>query len=213
MNINQKLIQYYKERAKEYERIYAKPERQEDIRKAAEYLKMLVIGQRVLEIACGTGFWTQFISTAARSILATDINAPVIDIARSKGFPDTVEFRVADMFIKQPGTYDVIFGGFIFSHILKQDRKDFFSRLKNLCEPGTLLILMDNRYVERSNHPITGTDEAGNTFQTRYLDDGSAHNVLKNFPDEAELRESLIGIAESVDVKELNYFWMLWCGF
>lgn len=211
--MNQDLVFYYQQRAKEYERIYAKPERQEDIRMAAEHLKMLVIGQRVLEIACGTGFWTQFISTAARSILATDINAPVIDIARSKGFPDTVEFRVADMFSKHAGTYDVIFGGFVFSHILKQDRKDFFFRLKNLYEPGTLLILMDNNYVAGSNHPITGTDEAGNTFQTRCLDDGSVHKVLKNFPGEAELRNYLIGIAESVQVKELNYFWMLSCRF
>jgi hypothetical protein len=37
--MNKDLVEYYKERAKEYELIYAKPERQEDLKKAAEILQ------------------------------------------------------------------------------------------------------------------------------------------------------------------------------
>ncbi|MBU4486623.1 MAG: hypothetical protein KKD38_06805 [Candidatus Delongbacteria bacterium] len=51
--------QYYAERAKEHDKVYLKPERQEDIKKIHEYLKDAFAGMNVLEVACGTRYWTQ----------------------------------------------------------------------------------------------------------------------------------------------------------
>lgn len=208
--MNQDMILYYQERAKEYERIYAKPERQEDIKAAAEIVKRLFDGKNVLEIACGTGFWTQFIAETAKSILATDINQTVIEIAKAKQLKEpSVSFEVADMFKNHKNRYESLFGGFIFSHILKQERRTFFENLVSLSEKGAEIVLMDNLYVEGSNHPITDTDDFGNTFQTRKLDDGSTHRVLKNFPDEQELRDTISDFTDDVSYNRLNYFWIL----
>lgn len=211
--MNTDMIQYYHERAHEYERIYAKPERQNDIALAIQTVQAITKNKNVFEIACGTGFWTQFIAQSAKAVCATDINASVLDIARTKNFPPTVELRVADMYSQQRGTFDLVFGGFIFSHLLKQERSAFVQRLQAISAPNAELVLMDNNYVEGSNHPITERDEAGNTFQTRRLEDGTVHRVLKNFPNEAELRDDLSRFTENIKFVQLQYFWILSCRF
>ena len=66
------LIQYYARRVREYDRVYAKPERQEELSKLRALLRRLLAGHDVLELACGTGCWTEVISTVVRSVVATD---------------------------------------------------------------------------------------------------------------------------------------------
>lgn len=57
--------------------------------------------------------------------------------------------------------------------------------------------------------PISRTDEHGDTYQMRGLDDGSRHEVLKNFPTESELRAAVHGMATEVRVELLQYYWAL----
>jgi demethylmenaquinone methyltransferase/2-methoxy-6-polyprenyl-1,4-benzoquinol methylase len=64
---------------------------------------------------------------------------------------------------------------------------------------------MDNRYVEGSSSPLSRRDGAGNTYQTRRLDDGSTHEVLKNFPSARDLRERL---GAETRVTEYEYDWV-----
>ena len=52
MAINQNLKSYYAHRAHEYERIYHKPERQQDLANLELLLPQLLAGRNVLEIAC-----------------------------------------------------------------------------------------------------------------------------------------------------------------
>jgi hypothetical protein len=61
----------------------------------------------------------------------------------------------------------------------------------------------------RSGTPISRTDEHGDTYQSRRLDDGSRHEVLKNFPAEPELRAAVEGLAADVRVEFLRYYWIL----
>src|SRR5580704_16950191 len=84
--MNTDLVAYYRERAKEYEALYEKPERQEDFAKAAAILKSIFTGKKVFEIGCGTGYWTRHIAEVATSVLATDINQEVLDIAATKAY-------------------------------------------------------------------------------------------------------------------------------
>jgi ubiquinone/menaquinone biosynthesis C-methylase UbiE len=95
---DENLKDYYARRAREYERIYDKPERQEDLARLREIVPSLLDGRDVLEIACGTGYWTQHVAARAESMLATDINDEVLELARSKPFPrDNVEFARIDI--------------------------------------------------------------------------------------------------------------------
>ena len=82
------MVKYYGDRAKEYEEIYAwrDPDRQKEQDLMGEELKKAFNGKRVLDIGCGTGYWTQMISETVESVLGIDINEAVLDIARSKEY-------------------------------------------------------------------------------------------------------------------------------
>lgn len=209
--MNEDLIKYYKERAKEYEKIYLKPERQKDLNLSTSILQERLANKNVLEIACGTGFWTEKIAQTAASIFATDINESVIEIAKQKHYSKNhVTFDIADLFDRDITIgYESLFGGFILSHILLQDIDKFFIKVNQSVMPGGTVVFIDNNFVKGGSHPITQTDEVGNTYQKRTLESGSTHLVLKNFLTEPFLEEKLSGIATGVEFFNLEYYWIL----
>ena len=205
------LLTYYARRAAEYERIYQKPERQDDLRVLADRLRELFTSRRILEIACGTGYWTERIAPAAQHIVASDANEEVLEIAGSKPYPTArVDFTRADAFDLSTisGTFDAAFAGFWWSHLKKSELASFLHQLDERLEPRSLVAFIDNRYVEGSSTPISRVDEEGNSYQLRRLDDGSEHEVLKNFPSEEELRAAA-GPREAVTIELHPYYWLL----
>jgi SAM-dependent methyltransferase len=209
--MNADLVLYYKERAKEYEKIYSKPGRKGDLLLAEQILQDTFSDKDVFEIACGTGYWTLKISHTAKQILATDINASVLEIAKSKKFlPGKVSFQEADIFSLTPvKKHQSLFGGFIWSHINNEDLNNFIDIAKSLVHPGGTMVFMDNNYVEGSNLPIAGNDDSGNTYQIRTLENGTRHKVLKNFPTEKFIRQLLNGKATDVEFIGLQHYWIL----
>lgn len=129
--MNKDLVLYYKERAREYENIYNKPERQEDLLQATDILQEIFTGKKVLEIACGTGYWTERIAETAKTILATDINETVIEIAKNKIYSRAqVSFKLMDIYhLPDEITHENLFGGFIFSHIKLENLNNFIDTI------------------------------------------------------------------------------------
>src|SRR6185437_13796275 len=117
--MNTDIVAYYRKRANEYEKIYQKPERQEELAEITELLQNGFANKTVFEIACGTGFWTQRISESAVSVFATDVNEEVLDIAMSKLYRrPNVHFEKDDIFnLQHRHKHEALFGGFIWSHI------------------------------------------------------------------------------------------------
>jgi len=203
-------IKYYSERAVEYEKIYNKPERQQDIPMVINYLQEQFNNKDIIEIACGTAYWTQYISKSAKHILATDINKSVIDIARSKQYEkENVKFQITDVFNlpNNLGMYEAGVGGFIWSHIPKQKLTMFLRKFLSLIEPGGFVIFVDNNYVEGNSTPIYKTDENGNTYQKRKLINGSEYSILKNFPTDEELLSFIKPIGSDIEITRLVYYW------
>jgi len=206
-----KLAAYYARRAAEYERFYAKPERQADHAKLRERIPALLAERRVLEIACGTGYWTDLIAVTAGQLTALDLNEEVLDIARSKKNASKVDFVRASAY-ELPDfnrRHDALFAGFWWSHVLLKDLDGFLASATKAVAPGALLVFLDNRYVEGSSTPISRRDGDGNTYQARKLDDGSSHEVLKNFPGKDELIERALRHGEDAQVALLDYYWLL----
>lgn len=206
-----KLADYYARRAREYERIYAKPERQPDLRALEARIAKLLAGRRVLELACGTGYWTDVFASVAGAVTALDLNEEVLEIARAKKNAGKVTFLCGSAYeIPDQGRgHDALFAGFWWSHVPLERLDAFLAGAVASVAPGALLAFVDNRYVEGSSTPVSRVDAQGNGYQTRRLDDGSAHEVLKNFPTESELiqRASRHGWGAHVDL--LEHYWLL----
>lgn len=209
--MNTDMITYYKARANEYEKIYSKPERQEDLLTGTGILQDIFAGKEVCEIACGTGYWTERIAATAHSVSATDINESVIKVAKSKNILN-VSFDVADLFNLDPSAkYECLFAGFIWSHIKLEELDHFIDTVNRLVETNGTIVFMDNNFVEGSSTAITETDDKGNTYQTRKLEDGTTHKVLKNFPEEKFFGELLKDKGFEITFINLKYYWILKC--
>ena len=210
--VDQTLKDYYARRAAEYENIYARPERQADLATLRSPLRQWFTDQDVLEVACGTGYWTQVISERANSIVATDVSEEVLAIARNKIYGGTRPvFQIADAYTLDipAGLFTAAFAGFWWSHIPNQRIREFLARLHQGVGAGGTIVFVDNNYVEGSSTPISRRDTQGNTFQNRRLEGGARFEVLKNFPTESELRDKVSDIAEEIVVATLKYYWCL----
>ena len=202
---------YYAQRAREYERIYDKPERQADLAKLRAGIPALFEGATVLEIACGTGYWTPLIAQQAKTVLAVDYAAETLEIARSKTYErNNVEFQRADAYHLpvRPEKFSACFAGFWWSHVPLERLDGFLRGLHERLSPGARVAFLDNRYVEGSSTPLARRDAAGNTYQERRLGDGSRHEVLKNFPADGELEARLGRIGSEVRVTRYQYYWL-----
>jgi ubiquinone/menaquinone biosynthesis C-methylase UbiE len=200
------LVQYYRRRAAEYEAIYAKPERQDDLGHLRAAIPARLRGATVLEIACGTGYWTHLVSPVASRVVATDVAEEPMRLARAKTYEGKVQFSIADAYAlhESLGSFDAALAVFWWSHVPRQRIGEFLGSLHARLERGARVVLMDNRYVENSSTPITESDAHGNTYQLRRLGDGGEVRVLKNFPSEAELRCHLHGVC----YETLEYYWI-----
>ena len=204
------LVEYYRRRAHEYEAIYEKPERQRDLAQLRTLIPELLRGARVLEIACGTGYWTQLIAQAAASVLATDLAEEPMRIAQSKHYPKDTQFRRADAYALQGlGRFDAAFAGFWWSHVPRGRIEAFLASLHGCLESGARVVMFDNRYVPGSSTPVHSIDAEGNSYQLRRLGDGAEVRVLKNFPGEDELRRHLSPFAAQFSYREFEYYWLV----
>ncbi|KAB8041494.1 class I SAM-dependent methyltransferase [Janthinobacterium aquaticum] len=212
--ITDQLAQYYATIAKEYERIYDKPERQEDLEGLREKVADALEGHTVLELACGTGYWTEVIAEVADSVLATDINDEMLALARERELPDNVSLAKLDAFNLPDdlaGKFTAVFAGFWWSHVKKEDQEKYLKQLRAKLGKDVLLVLIDNSYVDGSSTVIARTDLEGNTHQFRTTASGERYEVLKNFPNDSHLRKKFANSAREIRMKRLEYYWFLSC--
>lgn len=203
---------YYGQRASEYDQIYLKPDRQPALRELESWVGDILSGRRVLEVACGTGYWTVLLAAAARRVVAVDINPEMIQIARERCQSCSgVEFQTRDAYAlpENLGSFDAAFMGFWWSHLPLQDIPGFLASLHDRLEKHARVIILDNHFVAGSSTPIHRTDAGGNTYQLRKLSDGSSFEILKNFPDAAQMQTSLSGYADAFSYRRNNFYWLV----
>lgn len=212
-DVVQDMRDYYARRAAYYERVYFKPERQVDLRAMEAWLREQFIDRHVLEIACGTGWWTPHGARHAQSWLATDLNPETMAIAQAKPLPaGIVSFATVDAYTLDGldhAHFDGAFAGCWWSHVPLARLPGWIELLHTCLDAGARVIFLDNSYVQTSNLPITRRDADGNSYQTRTLDDGSVHEVLKNFPTRDEAFAAIGPRARDPQWIAYDHYWVL----
>jgi demethylmenaquinone methyltransferase/2-methoxy-6-polyprenyl-1,4-benzoquinol methylase len=206
------MAQYYKERAPVYDRVYQYPERQRDLRLLEPHIPVQFENKNVLEVAAGTGYWTQFIARTARSLVATDLTQATLDeLMKRPGLPGNVTSRVVDAY-KIGESFQARFNGaFIglwLSHVPKQRIHNFLDSLHQCLKPGATVVMLDNSLAQCKRLPIVRHDDYGNSYQDRQLDSGETHRILKNFPTLDELRAWVGEDGEFQNYIDLENFWL-----
>lgn len=209
------LANYYAQCAASFDQKYLQEDLDEDADAVAEHLETALADHDVLELGCGSGFWTETIAYSARSVFATDINDEMLALAQERDYPEgVVQFAKADwltMDIATPPRLSACFAAGVWSHVKREDYTKVLGHIRRLIGAGGVLILVDDNTVEGFTRPVARTDAEGNTFQMREQADGQRVEILKNFPTDSFLKKKFSAVAREVRISRNEYFWMLTC--
>ena len=170
-----------------------------------EYFEDYITDKDILEIACGTGNWTQVLARRAHSVLATDVNDSVINIAQKKQYQnDNVTFKIADAYTLNgvDGTFTAAFAADWWSHIPKSMIVPFLHLLHGKLCRGARVVFVDMMYRDIPFFRGYRKDEEGNLIHRRRLPNGQEFDVVKNFPTKQELFQYLEGMIKDIEYRE-----------
>jgi demethylmenaquinone methyltransferase/2-methoxy-6-polyprenyl-1,4-benzoquinol methylase len=148
----------------------------------------------VLELAGGTGWWTERLARSAERLTVVDASPETLALNRARvGRPD-VDHVVADIFEWQPDrAFDVVFFSFWLSHVPRARFAAFWALVRACLAPGGRAFLVDNRH--NPHDPAAGPPardpyvvEYGPDLHLRRLGDGSEFRVVKVMYEPDELQ-------------------------
>ncbi len=194
---------YYSDIAPTYEHCAIPGWKGEDIDGALEEFRP---AGDVLELACGTGVWTERLERHAQRLTALDASAEMLELARARVQSPRVRFVQADIFDWEPDRrYDTVVFCFWLSHVPLERFDEFWGLVgRSLKDEGRVFFADDaHRTPQELVH-----GESGQTVRRR-LPDGSSRTIFKVPHDPAGLERRLAstGWRISVSAAEGPFFW------
>ncbi|MFC5512314.1 class I SAM-dependent methyltransferase [Massilia jejuensis] len=211
---NQYVAKYYALLGEALEDKYLEPDMDEDIDDMSIHLGNVLAGHTVLELGCGTGFWTEVAAESAQSVLAVDINASLVDLARERPMTEgKVTFRVGDALDlpEDIGKFSAVLVSFLWSHLNKKEQEQLLATLKKRLGKDVLLVILDDAFVEGFSETIARTDADGTTYQILTTPEGERIEVAKSYQSDSALRKRLGNVAKEIKIERIEFFWILTC--
>lgn len=222
-------IAYYRARAPEYEDWWERrgqydfgPEdnaswRAQMAEARAELDRRAPFGN-VLELAAGTGLFTEQLARQGESVTAVDASPEALALNRQRlqhaGLIDRVAYVEADLFAWRPERqYDTLFFGFWLSHVPDDRWQAFWSVVSDALAPGGRVFLIDNAKataaeLERAGIQVDLDDDVV-TFKNSSVDYKAGVAVVKRGWTAEQLTAELtkLGWAATVDVTGWAFIW------
>ncbi|MGG2092383.1 class I SAM-dependent methyltransferase [Bacillus sp. S13(2024)] len=205
---------YYSNRARIYEEVYFRedPIRQAELIEIKNVLKEKLAGKNVLEVACGTGYWTQYVAETAQHITAIDYSEEVLTIAKEKQLLSSkVSFVQGNAYkLNQlTKTFDGAYANFWFSHIPKENIFSFLEQFHVVLEKGSIVCMADNMYNEEIGGTLISKINDENTYKIRSLADGQQYEIIKNYYSKEELTAIFEPFATDLEIHMNTCFWFI----
>ncbi|MBD2534564.1 class I SAM-dependent methyltransferase [Nostoc flagelliforme FACHB-838] len=218
-DVIQQQIEYYRARANEYDQWFYRTgryDRDEELNQrwfdevaiVKTALHQIEPVEHILELACGTGIWTQELLQKGQKITAIDAVSEVIEINQRKLQSPKVNYQQWDLFTWEPHQqYDLVFFSFWLSHVPPIELNSFFQKVSRSVRPGGQIFMIDSRFEPTSTAKdhILKNDE--NLYKMRKLNDGQEFKIVKIFYRTDELNNELVKAKFQAEVKLTdNYF-------
>jgi SAM-dependent methyltransferase len=102
-------------------------------------------GERAVDLGCGTGRHATLLADHYRQVLAVDLSAPMLELARARrGLPNITyqERDLREVRADRDGTFDLICCTYALHHL--DDLDQALRRIRELAAPGGRVVLIDN---------------------------------------------------------------------
>jgi demethylmenaquinone methyltransferase/2-methoxy-6-polyprenyl-1,4-benzoquinol methylase len=215
-------IEYYRARATEYDDWFlrlGRYDRGEDatrrwfaqVDEVRQIIAALALdGKNILELAPGTGIWTEELCDRAAHLTAVDASSEMIALNRERlgERAENVTYIEADLFEwRSTQEFDAVVFCFWISHVPLRRIDEFLAAVATMLVPGGTVFFLDARKEHTStakDHVLPASDEE---VMTRRLDDGREFAIIKNFWSAPELEERCRRVGLEVHVHETaDYF-------
>jgi demethylmenaquinone methyltransferase/2-methoxy-6-polyprenyl-1,4-benzoquinol methylase len=163
----------------------------------------------VLELAGGTGWWTQRLARTADSLTVVDSSPEALALNQELVGRSDVHYVVADLFDwRADSHYDVVFFSFWLSHVPRARFGEFWSLLRSCLTPSGRAFLIDNRSDPQAE------DTAKDPFVLKYdtdlhlrrLRDGSEHRVVSVMYEPDELQSLIEAEDWKAEIQATRWF-------
>jgi SAM-dependent methyltransferase len=164
---------------------------------------------RVLELACGTGLWTERLVRHAGTVTAVDASPEVLALNRERLGDERVRRVQADLFAWEPdAAYDVVFFAFWLSHVPPERFDAFWAMVRRALAPGGRAFFVDSLPTPLSTARDHQLAAAGDVVTERKLNDGRRFHIYKIFYDPAGLRQRLRSLGWRAEVHSTDNFFL-----
>ncbi len=168
---------------------------------------------RVLELACGTGIWTEQLARTADRITAVDGSSEMLAVNAARLHSPQIEYVQADLFSWKPAAkYDAVFFGFWLSHVPPERFEEFWELVRDALAPRGRVFFVDSRREATStalDHRLPKTDES---TQRRRLNDGREFQIYKLFYHPELLAQRLERLGWSMEIRETETYFLMGSG-
>ncbi|NKB70535.1 MAG: methyltransferase domain-containing protein [Candidatus Latescibacteria bacterium] len=146
-------------------------------------------GRKVLELACGGGFWTRYIAATAEAVVATDIAAWTTEIGPEFAPQDNVSFFQCDARDLSPiaGQFDAAFHYNFINHVPYDDWSKVLDELHTKLTPGARVLMGGQQFRGEHQDP-----DSADFYSLRTCDNGKTFKLIDNIPDEERV-SALLG--------------------
>jgi len=212
-------VAYYRARAGEYDEWFLREGRYDrgaehraqwfgEIATIRRALAATIHDRNVLELACGTGLWTEQLAKQNRSVVAVDASPEVIAINENRVRADHVRYEVADLFRWSPrARFEAVFFAFWLSHVPAGRFDGFWATVQSALEPGGKVFFVDSLLEQTSTATDhTAIDDSG--VVRRKLNDGREFDIVKVFYQPETLEDRLTGLGWHARVRSTGKFFL-----
>lgn len=195
-------VSYYRARAMEYDAsVDSVTNSSTALATAARLLQQLGPFDQMLELACGTGIWTERLLALGRDVTAIDAAPEMLEINARKLANARVRYQLADLFSWEPDqAYDLVFFAFWLSHVPPTVLDNFLATVQRAVRPGGHLAIVDQHTPTEEDRRLT-TD---GIHAVRPLGDGRRFTIVKVFYDLTDLHARLARLGFAVTTHDLR---------